>query len=187
MAAVTKTNPIGLDAHVQRLQQSLYTYLKTVFAITDEQYMCYGLCYRNLSKEGYTAEVFTGGKDYNPVDKDFDKYALVSFFGVGESIKTDAHKQKAEVHIVVFADLSMLKDIKDMEHRGANEAKLVVFKYLRKQLFGFEILGQVTGIDKVLSDYPALLKGNLRIAGDLHPRHAFRFNLQCTYDPTASV
>jgi len=187
MAVVTKTNPVGLDAHIQKQQQSLYSYLKTKWGLTDDTYQSYGLCYRNYTPAGYVAEVYTDGNDYQAVDKDFDSYKLVSFYGVGDNIKTTARMQKADVFLIMFADLSQLTGIKDLQHRGANEAKLEVYRYLCKQTFGFEILGQVTGLDSVLKEYPGLLKGNMRQKGDSHPWHAFRFNMQCTYNPTAEL
>ncbi|HEU4608249.1 MAG TPA: hypothetical protein VFS31_09080, partial [Chitinophagaceae bacterium] len=127
-------------------------------------------------------ELFTGGKDYRDLLLD-DKVVAHSFFGVGTNVKIDNYKSHtANVHLVFFVNLSKIASLSALGHRGDEEARQDVYNFLKMEHFGFVIKNLVTGVDRVLEEYPGR-DNEMLIKFDMHPWHCFRYNVECTYDP----
>lgn len=190
MANVVMTNPIGLAERVQRLQTDLYGHLKRVWGVTDATYNAYGLCYKNKKGNGYVPEAYiggNGGKDYDLLGHN-DKVSVTSFFAKGDSSKVSERKYETEVSLIMFVNLSRLTGISALTHRGDHEARLEVYNYVRQCLYGFDITGEVTGIENVLKEYTGISKSaNIWKVGDSGQNHAFRFNMRCVYNLTDRI
>lgn len=183
----TVENPVGIDARIDALQTHLHAYLLAKWGITTDQYDCYGRAYRNRRDYGYIPEKFKRGandKDYKDVLFDNSK-VVTSFFGTGTETSMDGKMATIDVHAVFFTNLSVIKSA--LAHRGDEEARLDVMEFFRRGRYGFELTGQKTGVESVLSEYPGKAKDDMLAKCDIHPWHTFRFDLRCTYDPLGNV
>ena len=185
MSLVTKSNPVGIDQKIDMLQKALFSSLIKVWNIGASKYTCTPRCYRNQTKDGYVAEMFTGGKDYEELYIN-DQVSATSFFGIGQNEIIQPDRMKvASVHLVFSVNLNELKPIPSGQ-RNDEEVRLDVQEVLDTYgaAHGFLVTNQITGIDKILAEYP----GSRRDAGlkykDMHPNHWFRFDLQIFYQPT---
>jgi hypothetical protein len=177
---ITKTNPIGLDNAIQKLQTHLHTQLMSKWgldvndATQNALYQCYGRCYRNKRDSGYVAEIFVGGKDYKDAYWN-DNLNAISFFGDSGKVEYDKGMGKANVHLVFFVNLAKIKPT--ISHRADEEVRLDVVSAIGTNSFGFHLLGYETGIENVLREYP-VSRDALK---DMQPVHMFRINLQALY------
>ena len=182
---VTKNNPVGIDKKIDLLQKSLFSSLIKTWNLTEDKYNCYPRCYRNQTKDGYTAEMFTGGVDYDELYIN-DQVSVTSFFGVGqvEKILPDNTKQ-ADIHLIFSLNLPEVKP-NPAGQRNDEEVRLDVQKVLDSfgTAHGFQLQSQTTGIDKILSEYPGSRKTIGLKYTDMHPNLWFRFDLQIFYQPT---
>ena len=185
---ITRTNPTGIDFYIQQLQTKIHTLLINAdhWNLADNtQYQCYGRCYRNKTKDGYIAEVYTSGNDYKEVYWN-DTLTAISFFGISNTIAHSVQNQ-ADVHLVFFANLSKLglKDKNDniITHRADEELRLMVQNIIGKNSFGFEFVSIDLWIENVLREYPGSRRDDRLKYVDMHPVHAFRINLKLTYNP----
>jgi len=183
-----KTNPVGIDLYIQRLQTKLYNLLIDAdhLNLTDAtKYEAYGRCNRNKTDDGYIAEVFTSGKEYKEVYWN-DTLKVLSFFGLNNVIKRGVNAE-AEVHFVMFADLSKLalkdKDGNTIAHRADEELRRMVTGIIGKYSFGFEVTGIQLWIENVLKEYPGSRRDNRLKYVDMHPVHCFRINMTLLYNP----
>lgn len=175
----TKYRPVGIDVWIQDMQQDLYDYLQDVWQLTADEYNCYGRVYRNRKDSGYVPEVFTNNNDYKELLLD-DSVTVHSFFGIGSNITIDNYKsQTADVHLVFFINLAK---IKPQMARADVEARRDVLEMLKYEMHQFIMKSEVTGVERVLQEYPGLSKTDM-VKFDTHPWHCFRYNMQCTYDP----
>lgn len=178
-----KTTPAGIDIQIGRLQQKFYDILLKKWNLAEARYNCYGRCYRNQSDTNeWTAEIFDG-KDYVEVYFN-DNVSVVSFFGVGNETQiTQGTMMNATVSIFFFVNL---KEIKPGNERNDEEARIDVQNVIDSfgATYGFQIIKQITGLDKVLSDYSGTRKSEGLKFRDQHPLHCFRFDTQIFYQPT---
>jgi hypothetical protein len=185
---ITKTNPAGIDFYVQQLQTKLHTILIDAdhWNLADAtKYECYGRCYRNKTKDGYIAEVYTSANDYKEVYWN-DTLTVLSFFGMSNNIQKGVQNQ-ADVHLVLFADLSKLalkdKDDNTISHRADEELRLMVQNVIGKNSYGFEFISIDLWLENVLREYPGSRRDDRLKYVDMHPVHCFRINLKLTYNP----
>lgn len=183
---ITLTDPVGIDAYIQKLQIKLHSELCTTWDLSPDcendlsaKYQAYGRAYRNATDNGYVAEVFTGGKDYKEVYWDDTLYAI-SFFGLGSTIERNT-MNKADVHLVFFADLSKLKP--DVTHRADEEVRKDVLDIIGRYSFGFTVLSTEMWLQNVLKEYPGSLRDERLKYVDMHPVHCFRINMTVNYNP----
>ena len=187
MSLITKTNPVGIDLKIDQLQRKLYSSLTTAWGIS--KYACTPRCYRNQTKDGYTAELFTGavnlGNDYSELYIN-DTVSATSFFGVGaiEKITTEGINQ-ADVHLIFSVNLNDIRPTPSGQ-RNDEEARTDVQKVLQTYglAYGWTLNGLRVGIDKILEEYPGSRRDSGLKYKDMHPNHWFRFDLQVFYQPT---
>jgi hypothetical protein len=172
---IVKTNPVGRDKEIQRIQARVYHALVSAWGLTDDDtvYECYGRCYKNKEKNGYVAEVFTAGKDYKEVYWN-DNLRAISFFREDDKVENALGEGKTRLALIFFVDLSKLKP--SIAHRADEEVRLDVIK-----LFGLELESVETGVDNVLREFSGTRKTDLAIKGDQHPVHCFRLNLNIIF------
>jgi hypothetical protein len=178
---IQKTNPVGLDFYIQRLQTEIHTRLLTGWGIESDVYHCHERCYRNKTSDGYIAEVFHGGKDYKEVYWN-DNLTAISFFGISNNIKRGIQSE-AHVHLVFFVDLSRLTlQGNEIDHRADNEARGKVEEIIGRYSNGFTLLSTELWLENVLREYPGSRRDgtNLKYV-DMHPVHCFRLNLKLVY------
>lgn len=185
---IVKTNPVGIDLYIQRLQTKLHNALIDAahWNLSDpSKYECYGRCNRNKTKDGYIAEVYTGGNDYKEVYWN-DALTAISFFGISNQVKRTVGAE-ADVHLVMFADLNKLalkdKDGSTIAHRSDEELRQMVLGVIGKNSFGFTVQSVEMWIENVLKEYPGSRRDDRLKYVDMHPVHSFRINLNIKYNP----
>lgn len=185
MSLITKNTPVGIDKPIDLLQRALFSSLIKAWGITASKYKCTPRCYRNQTTDGFIAEMFTGGKDYEELYID-DQVSATSFFGIGqvEKFLGDGMMQ-ADIHLVFSVNLSEVKQA-PAGQRNDEEVRIDVQKVLDHygMAHGFLLQSQTTGIDKVLNEYPGSRKTIGLKYTDMHPYLWFRFDLQFFYQPT---
>lgn len=167
-----------MDKPIQEAQQYLFDKLKAKWKLSDEQFDCYGRCYRNQSEDsGYIAEVFTNYLDYQEVYVN-DNVTVTSFFGVGEQFKYNG-QFNVPVHLVFWVDLRKLYPT--IEHRADEEARMAVFDVVK--MLGIETteIEVILGIDNVLKEYSGTRRNLGLQFRDMHPLHCFRMNFNIDY------
>lgn len=181
---IQKTNPVGVDFSIQKLQSFLHDELMIKWGIdpdnaaTNKLYESYARAHRNKTESGYRAEVFTAGKDYKEVYWN-DALKAISFFGTG-TIETFSIDEKITVHQCYFVDLKKLKP--GITHRADEEVRRDVQLLAERNLYGFVYLSMETGIENVLKDYPSSYKSERLRAVDMQPVHCFRLNFELNYN-----
>lgn len=187
MALYTVAEPIGIDARVKALQTDLFNQLVELWGISESDYDSYPLCHRNYNKnrEGYIPEYLeTGAKDYTEVLHN-DKIGITSFFGLNDEIQHNGvNHETANIHLVFFADLGV---IKSNAIRSDIDIRRDVYNILKRNQYSFELQGEVTGIDRVLSEYTGVITEKEHPRMDMRPNHCFRYNLTCNYNPKTVV
>lgn len=182
----TRTNPAGIDWYIQQLQTKLHTQLIAAWALQDAtKYEAYGRCYRNKRENSYIAEVYVSGNEYKEVFWN-DQLAALSFFGTSSQIKRGL-KAEADVHFIMFADLSKLAltDISGnpIAHRADEELRQSVIEIIGRGLYGFTIQSVELWLENVLKEYQGSFRDQRLKAVDMHPIHCFRVNLKLLLDP----
>jgi len=184
-----KTNPVGIDYHIQQLQTKLHTVLINAdhWDLADTtKYEAYGRCNRNKTDDGYIAEVFqSSGNEYKEIFWN-DTLTALSFFGISNNIKRGVNNE-ADVHFIMFANLNTLalvdRDGTTITHRADEELRQMVLKIIGKNAFGFSVTSIDLWIENVLREYPGSRRDNRLKYVDMHPIHCFRINLKLIYNP----
>lgn len=181
---ITKTNPVGIDQRIQKLQTLLHSRLTELWGIdvndatANKSVEFYGRCYRNKKNNGYIAEVYDGNKEYKEVYWN-DSLKAISFFGISSKEDYDVG-HAADVHLVFFVDLKALKQ--EIAHRADEEVRMDVKKLFGKSLLGFSYISMEIGLENVLREYQGSYRDERLKAVDMHPIHCFRVNLRLMYD-----
>lgn len=177
---ITKTNPVGIDKKIDTFQRVMYSSLIKTW--NTSKYNCYPRCYRNQTADGYAAEMFTGGVDYQEVYID-DTVSASSFFGIGQEQQVVDGQKVANVHLIFSVNL---KEIKPGPQRNDEEVKIDVERLIQSigLSHGWQITKETTGIDKILNEYPGSKKTIGLKYKDMHPFFWFRYDMNVYYDPT---
>lgn len=183
-----KTNPVGIDWHIQQLQTKLYNRLTSAdyWNLADlTKYESYGRCYRNKTDDGYIAEVYESVNKYKEVYWD-KTLAAISFFGISNNVKTGVLNE-AEVHLIFFVDLAQLA-LKDragntISHRSDEEVRQGVQDIIGANSFGFQPVSVELWLENVLKEYPGSRRDERLKFVDMQPVHCFRINLKLLYNP----
>jgi len=175
-----KTDPVGIDVQIQRLQQFLYKSLSATWGIDpdSEAWACYGRCYKNKTENGYIAEVYAGKGEYKEVYWNDDVWS-VSFFGLSDRIEFDV-TNKAKVHLVFFVNVEKLKPA--IVHRADEEIRKDVQNAIGAGLFGFQLDSIDLWLENVLREYTGSRRDERLKFVDMQPVHCFRINLTSSYN-----
>ena len=177
---LTKTDPVGIDVHVQKFQTWLHTQLLAKWGIDTATYKCYGRTYRNQTDNGYIAENYEGNNEYKEVYFD-DTLTAISFFGVKPVNDFEIGRVLTELHLVFFLDLAKVKPL--ISHRADEEVQADILQACANGMYGFNIDSISTGIENVLREYPGSRRDDRLKFIDMHPRHCFRVNFLLQYSP----
>jgi hypothetical protein len=176
---IIKNNPVGIDERIDVLQKGIFSSLIKTWNLSESKYNCYPRCYRNQTKDGYTAEMFTGGNDYEELYIN-DQVSVTSFFGVGQNSTIQADQVQSDIHLIFSLNLN---EVKPGTQRNDEEVRQDVLRVLDTfgAAHGFIITSQTTGIDKILAEYPGSRKSIGLKYTDMHPNLWFRFDMITFY------
>lgn len=176
---ISYDNPVGIDAVIDRVQRQLHRDLSTALPVdVMDNYLCTPRAYANKSQDnGYTAEMYIGANEYKEVYYD-DTKTMVSFFGIGPVVKFDL-KEKASIHLVVFADLDRVYP--DLPGRHDERLRREFINALDLFNNGLTYEGFEMRIENVLKEYPGSRRDQRLKFIDMQPRHCFRINFTAMY------
>ena len=180
----TRRNATGLDYWIQQFQTYLFNYVLRRYDLTPVQYNCLGRVYRNAihanGKREYLPQVYTYGGEYADVLFD-DKYALQSFFDVGETMKSVDLMTYASVSLYCFVDLEAL--FPDNSERMDEEFMNDIAQFVMESSPGFTLQAIHVGAKKVLEPYSGY---RVRLVKDrnVQPFYCFRLDMTKYYDPS---
>lgn len=158
-----KTNPVGLDQEIGKIQKILYDKLSNIWS---GDFDGYPRCYIVRRDKLNTIEYYQGNKEYgNLVNTDKSK-----FFFVAESDRTTENK----VHFSQRVELYFILDLKacypDVLHRCDEEVRQDVLDILSKHC-SCDIDSLVVGLKNVFSSV------SYKETFDTQPKHCFRIDL----------
>jgi len=176
---ITKTNPTGIDAKIDKLQRYIHARLVDLLDYNPTQVdallRAYPRCYRNKKDTGYIAEWFIGGTDYEEVYLN-DALSCSFFFGLADDEIEYDKTNKANVHLVVFAKLTAFGNDRPDEY-----VREQFRKWAAKNAFGFTLTGTEMWLENVLREYPGSRRDERLKNIDMHPFHCFRLNFSINY------
>lgn len=174
---VSKTNNVGIDVHINRFNNFLNTKLKTLWGMSDAEFMLYGRAYRNQTSDGYTPEVYVGNGEYNDVYWN-DSLKSLSFWEVKDTRNVAGASVTAETSLIFMVNVSK---IKPSTERNDEQVREDIEKLCLSTIQGFEMIGFSTGVDAVFSEYSGWKKENGMKFRDLHPYHCFKINFKIVF------
>ena len=164
---ITKSNPVGIDNRIQRLNGMLYTQLQTIWSLTESQIMAYARVYKIDNKGKVILRRFVSDVVYKDVLLD-DSYALTYFFLEEDGSRSiESHTIKSNVDVCFFVNLTTVKPA--ITHRADEEVKMDVYDLLYRGSEGLN--GISTAID--LPGFESKF--------DIQPFHSFKFNIKLNY------
>jgi hypothetical protein len=163
-----KTNPIGLDALISKIQSKLYTDLNELWSTELE---AFERCYIIQDKEGKkNVQRFVKKNEYQTISvAEKNKFF---FLHKAKSTKEDALYYTSEMEVIFILDLFNLKS--EIEHRADFEVQSDVESILT-QFDNVWIISLESGFDKALSGISYVQEN------DMQPYHVFKFNLGVRY------
>lgn len=173
-----KTNPTGIDRHLQQLQRFLYSGALQLWGLQEADYNCYGRAYRNQREADFHPEVYIGNGQYKDAYLD-SAVAATSFFHVGERQTLQSGYNNATVAAILFVNLDKIKPT--ATDRADEAAHVDIERILRKNMYGSVFTEIVTGIDKVFAEFAGWRKDESIRHKDMQPFHCFRANLTLRY------
>lgn len=169
-----RTNPKGIDSKIQQLQNAMYPYLCAKWGITDNEYECYGRCYRLDDGQGnYSPAAYTTGIEYQSMVMN-DKVKAQSFFDVAETVKVGLDKRNTATIYLLF-HIPNLKAIYATDADRCDELVRNDVANFCNTLFGFNLTAIQIGSKKALSEFTGQIKKN-QVTLDMQPRHIFRLD-----------
>lgn len=167
----TKTNPIGLDAKIQRLQTSLFSQLNTLWGLTSPNELdAYGRCYVIEQDGERTARFFKTPNEYQIVSvAERNKFF---FLNRTASKKIDTIRYETTLELIFLLDVVKLKP--NVTHRADIEVQADVELILNQ----FDNVW----VDSIETGFENVLRGmNYDQESDMQPYHGFRYNLKVIY------
>lgn len=177
---IRKTNPVGVDLHIDRLQELLYDRVTKKWGTPEApiDWMCYPRVYRNQVEDGYTAEHYLGNGEYKETYLD-DSKDMVSFFGTSTTANYRTGVSTS-IHLVVFANLQSFGD--SLLVRNDESFRAFFIDLIGDGVFGLELTDISTGIAAALKEYPGKRRDALLDTADMSPWHVFRLDFDLMYD-----
>jgi len=168
----TKTNPIGLDAKIQRLQTSLFSQLNTLWNLTNGAELdAYGRCYVIEQDSEKTVRFFKTPKEYQTVSV----AERNKFFFLNRNIakKVDTLNYETTLELIFIVDVVKLKP--QIDHRADIEVQADVELILNQ----FDNVW----VESLEVGYENALRGIKYIqADDMQPYYVFKYNLNVLYN-----
>jgi len=170
MANNLKTNPIGLDASIHKVQQKLYDDLVALWSVSLDGYP---RCYEFNSESGRkTVNWFKSGKDYEDVIvAERNKFF---FTATNDENNTSNDYYRTNIDLFFIVDTFEIKP--NISHRADAEVRADVLGVLSEIPY-VKVNTVITDSDKVFN------RLDFRSTDDLQPYHCFKINLE-VYDYT---
>lgn len=168
-----KTNPVGLDALIDKMQVKLYEDLSVLW---DVELAVYPRCYINIREaEGGTVktiEHFAGNEDYiNLIHAEGNKCFFVQ---TGEDRPRDNVRYETTIELYFTVNFDEVKP--GLTHRADSEVHTDVLDVIKK-IPDTSINRIVTQIQRVYSGFA------YRETDDNQPYHCFKIEMEVIYDP----
>jgi hypothetical protein len=163
-----KTNPIGIDAKIQRLQTSLFSQLNTLWSTELD---AYGRCYVVEENGERTVNFYKNPKEYQIISV----AERNKFFFIHRSIakKVDTLNYETNIELIFIVDVAKLKP--QIMHRADVEVQADV-ELLLNQFDNIFVESLEVGYENVLRGIKYIQ------ANDMQPYHVFKFNLNVRYN-----
>ena len=175
MANFIKDNPVGIDVHIQNIQNSLYDNFVSEWGLDDTDWNSYGRIYRLFDKNGkeYLPQPFDSGVEYgNPILFQ-DTVKLQSFFDISETQKIGEDGQAScKVGLYFFVNLEGIfgKSFDRLDEKIISQVASFINSF-----YGFNTISKKIGIKTVLKDYSGY--GNTAMQ-NMQPFFAFCLELE---------
>jgi hypothetical protein len=176
---IQKTNPVGADKALQKLQSHLHDKLITAWGLTGtpEKYKCYGRIYKNQLGAGmFLPEWYEGGDEYKEIY--FDEVPAYSFFGISDKVEFDGFEHQTNAYLVFRVKLSEIKPL--ITHRADEEVHVDVLNIIKNGLYGFTYTSMETGVRNAFKEFTRWM--DEKQYNDMHPWHVFRLNFKLSYN-----
>ncbi len=165
----TLTNPKGIDAAIQNLQNFLHDQL----GWTDID--VYGRVYRNVSEQkGLTPEAYISDGEYRDVLTNDKKTATIFFIDDNKHETKEGIRFESKIKIVFI--LNLKKAFPNVTHRADMDAEIKAVELLRMRS-AFAMNEMEKGVDAVLSGFNT---EGIKLS-DIQPYHVFSINGVMTY------
>lgn len=165
MANNVKTNPVGLDIVIDKVQKKLYDKLTTLWNVKLEGYP---RCYEVKRDKKTTIEHFVSKNEYvSLIHSDNNKF----FFTVKKDVTQNSFTTyDAEIEVYFILNI---KDCKaSIEHRADEEVRLDVINVL-------STIGYVEVTKKITTDITSVFQGyDYKLVNDMHPHHCFKVTFE---------
>lgn len=191
MALIARKNPIDIDIPIAGFQQFLYSQVKLVWGITDDQkYACYDRAYRDLIDTGYEPRYLIpnaqGVLEYKTLGFDPEVNWALSFFSVSDLVKeVDNRVSKSSVALIFGVNLGTpaKPTVKPLitDHRPDAEVRNDIERICFTPRFELEITSIETGMENVFREYKGFLTQDRKQLLDWQPLHVFRINFDLSY------
>ena len=167
------TNPVGIDAPIQDMQQLFIDELWT--SISDDKKQYHHRVFNNPKDGKNRPEVLKDGTVKYDEVKFNNRLSVLSWFDVSDS--TDSYNLgQINQDVGVFFAVNLNDVYPSLSHRSVEEVHLDAQKILLKRSGEFEITGITTGAEA----YGNFSTENLK-AFNMQPWHVFRFDCNVKY------
>lgn len=167
-----KTDPVGIDRVIDRIQKAIYAPLLASWETLD----VYGRVYKNQKKKGVQLEVYNSNGDY---DKILFSEGNKVFFVQGDSPKSRIGTMENDLWVISILDLDKVRP--DITHRADEEVHSDMLNALYTEIkiedvdsleYGMENLKKVVEDTLSFGDFDH---------SDIHPYHVFMVKLKVKY------
>jgi len=160
-----KTNPVGIDKKIQKLQTKLYS------SLGFSDFEGYGRVYVDTQKDSIKPIFFVSGNDYKEVLLN-DSINGKFFFVEDDETDSEMTMSTTKVDVIFLVNLSKLYP--DIPYRADEEFRQQVYRVLKKSRYFFLSDIKITkGIDA--------LKGFKTNLIDMQPYHFVKFSGEISY------
>ncbi len=161
-----KTNPVGIDKEIDRIQKRIYQPLVDLWRELD----VYGRAYKKQTEDGISLEVYKGNGEY---EKILYSEGNKIFFVQGDKPSIKNSYAKNDLWLVCILNLD---EISNISHRADEEAHVDLVSLLQNDLTGIEY--GMNNLKRVVED--AFSFGNFKYS-DIHPYHVFTIRMEVDY------
>lgn len=162
MANNLKTNPIGLDAVIAKIQTKLYDKLTTLWGVSLEGYP---RCYEIKRDKKTTIEHFISGKDYlSLINCDKNKFF---FLNKKDIVQNSYTTFDTEIDLFFIVNIKNAKP--GIAHRADEEVRLDVYNVL-------STIGDL-GVDMKITTDNVFNGYDFKFTDDMQPYHFFKITM----------
>ena len=166
-----KTNNVGVDASIKRVQNYLYSQLTSKWDVNKLD--IYGRVYKNTRKDIIIPEYYIGENEYKEVLFDDNRDGII-FFNVGDIKNVSGDVINTDIDVICALNLKAINGNTD---RTDAEVQADVFKQLTMFRSTLTINHIETGLNNVYSDFSGVAK----IFLDMQDYHHFKIGGKINY------